>query len=247
MIAKTETQRALNTGLMDSYKELGIKWFDTLLGPRPCNTCIAIRNDGPYRVGIDPFPPFHPRCFCVPVPSTYKFYNSQSELNNLENNYPINPNINQTTRSNIANYTDDSSSINYALEKGKISDNKYIKRDYNIGQNINNAITKNGHNLIEDSILWRVQDNLYIKNPKIGEEYSFDRLLSTTFSKEVANTEFTREGWLLRIQAPKNTKGLYVEDLTRNFGEYEYILPSKTKFKILELDNKNKYIKIQIL
>lgn len=67
MISRTEPQRAMNQGIINSMTEYGVEWFNTSLGPNPCPICQEIHDNGPYNIYKDPIPPFHPRCHCVPI------------------------------------------------------------------------------------------------------------------------------------------------------------------------------------
>lgn len=249
-IARTETMRANNlSNYVNAKLNMGAKSYKVISASDCCPRCDLIYKNGSVWFDIDDlthFPPLHPNCRCVVVFSTKTAYeNNRGLYKDLHNEYPLNKNINNKTLTDISSYVGNNSSpINYALESKGL--NKYSKRDYDIGQNINNNILNNGHKLSKDTTLWRGQDDLYINNPEIGKEYSWNRLLSTSFSREVAN-DFKREGWLIEIQAPKNTKGLYVENLSPNSLEHEYILPINTRYKILKIFNKDKYIKIQII
>ena len=195
---------------------------------------------------LEYLPPYHVNCRCVAAYSTKTVAKiNVNFLSDLDNQYPMSSSIDDNILMNISNYAgNNSSSINYALEsQGR---GRYSKKDYSIGLNINNTIHNNGHKLLNNTTLWRGQDELYIKNPRIGKEFVWNRIISTSFSIEVGN-DFKRDGWLIEILAPKNTKGLYIESISPNSLEYEYLLPINTKFKILSLDEINKYIKIQLL
>lgn len=52
---------------------------------------------------------------------------------------------------------------------------------------------------------------------------------------------------MYEVLAPKNTRGLYLEELTSNIEEYELLLPKNINFKILSFDKTNKYIRVQLL
>jgi hypothetical protein len=144
--------------------------------------------------------------------SKYLHYNEKN-LDLLEKEYPLNSNISYGKENNLISYIDgDSTSINNAL-MAETKGEYYSQREYKIGEDIDKTIENKGHSLKQNTTLWRGEDDLYIKNPKVSEAHSWDRLTSTSFDKNVGE-RFQQQGWLYEIQAPKGTKGLYLEDLT---------------------------------
>ena len=77
MIARTETQRAYNTGNIQTYRVAGIKkksWF--VVGAAPCDDCIEHEARGIVDIdaqfGEHDAPPAHPHCFCRVMPEKEK-------------------------------------------------------------------------------------------------------------------------------------------------------------------------------
>lgn len=249
LIARTETMRASNmSNYVNAKLNMGAKSYKVISASDCCERCEEIYKNGAVWFDIediDYFPPLHPNCRCVASYSTKTAYEQNIKFyNKLDKNYPLNKNMDQKTINQIRGYSENGTAINNALQSENI--NKFTKRDYEIGQNINNNILNNGHSLKNKSTLWRGQDELYISNPEIGKEFSWNRLTSTSFRRE-KGVEFKNDGWLVEIVAPKNTKGLYIENISTSALEHEYLLAMNTKYKIINIMNNDKYIKLQII
>lgn len=53
------------------------------------------------------------------------------------------------------------------------------------------------------------------------------------------------EGYIIKIHAPKGTKGVAInEDMSSAYEEYEYLLSPNQKFKTMNIDVENKIIDI---
>lgn len=72
MIARTESMRASNQGLVNSYLQYGVKSFNSKVTKTKgtCQDCLDIEADGPYSIekDSDKIPPHHPHCNCYPEP-----------------------------------------------------------------------------------------------------------------------------------------------------------------------------------
>jgi hypothetical protein len=252
-IARTETMRASNlANYVNAKLNMGAKSYKVNSAHDCCPKCVEIFKHGSQWFDIDDltyFPPIHPHCGCVPAYSTKTAdeNNGFSDLDSLEKEYPLNHNISYIEESNIRVFTgEDSTVINNAI-MAKFRGGNYSPREYDIGQNINRTILNKGHKLKKDTTLWRGEDDLYIGTPRVGEVHIWNKLTSTSFDKKTAQDFQRNNGWLYEIQAPKNTKGLYVEELTANMNEYEYLLGIGTRFRILEIDEVNKYMKLLLI
>jgi hypothetical protein len=125
--------------------------------------------------------------------------------------------------------------INFELREG-IKSNKYIKPI--------DEIIKKAPPLKQDTMTFRGVSNgpegdyaIELMNMPVGTVFSDAGYTSTSFSTEVANRFMA--GWkdavLLEIKNPAGTKGISMEALVDNpdsTGEYEWLLPRGTKFKI---------------
>ncbi len=65
-IARTETMTAANRAAIDRYSNAGIKQWEWLNGPEPCDDCKPL-NGKIFNVG-DAEPPQHPNCVCTVLP-----------------------------------------------------------------------------------------------------------------------------------------------------------------------------------
>jgi len=68
-IARNETTRFTNEGKMEMWKAAGVKEYDWIVGPGPCNEVLICEQMGagaPYRVGHGPLPieDTHINCLC---------------------------------------------------------------------------------------------------------------------------------------------------------------------------------------
>lgn len=157
MIARTESTRARNQGLINSYLQYGIGSFNSVVvrTAGTCNDCLDIEAKGPYDIkkDSDKIPPHHTRCNCHPEPaeepnSEPKDPNSFPDLVSGEN-VNVNPNINfgKQTKETIKKPNNNSLSKKYdeKIEKNMFKEYKgselykesedYISRTY-INENI---------------------------------------------------------------------------------------------------------------
>ena len=69
MIARTETMRARNQGLLNNYLQHGINsvMINSAGDTRVCGYCLLAESEGPYEIlsGRLPYLPLHPLCRCV--------------------------------------------------------------------------------------------------------------------------------------------------------------------------------------
>lgn len=102
--------------------------------------------------------------------------------------------------------------------------------------------------LDENMILYRGRTKNFIARMVPGVEAAnlnsevLDRLVGTSFVEQGYSSTSTLEsvatgdfggGVLMRIKAPSNTRGIYVESITRNAGEEEILLARETEFRIV--------------
>ena len=119
-------------------------------------------------------------------------------------------------------------------------------------KNIKSAINKTPA-LQENTILYtgqRLPDNV-LDGDSIG---TFKHFVSTSFKSRIASSFSRREGrYNIKVLAPKGTKGIvYTERwrgkrVNKGMGEGELLLQAGTKFKVIELDPKNKTATIELI
>jgi len=63
-IARTESQWAINQGMLDQYKEVGIMKVNLVPADDACDDCIDAAGDNPYDVSDEDILPIHPNCRC---------------------------------------------------------------------------------------------------------------------------------------------------------------------------------------
>lgn len=72
LIARTETMRAKNTGLLNSYKQYDVEYVDVMPAIDACDACkdfAKIHNPIPLN-NVKGFLPLHPRCRCTYAPAS---------------------------------------------------------------------------------------------------------------------------------------------------------------------------------
>lgn len=109
---------------------------------------------------------------------------------------------------------------------------------------LNKALNK-GKGLLQDTILYRFGhwDNL-----KEGEIGVWDGITSTTYQEESSYTFDNSENRkLLKIYAPKGTKGLVInqDNGLAQYNEHEFLMPSNVRYYVLS--NNNDEIEILLL
>lgn len=69
MIARTEHARAVNTGTIQAYTNMGVTEVEIINGADPCDDCIELANNSPYplKEGMDLLVA-HPNCTCAYAP-----------------------------------------------------------------------------------------------------------------------------------------------------------------------------------
>ena len=88
---------------------------------------------------------------------------------------------------------------------------------------------------------------------KVDETNKLNVFTSTSFDIDVADMfgEYTWDnpnGYILKIYAPKGTKGIAISDELASSGdEYEYLLSPNQKYKTLNFDSKNRIIEIELI
>lgn len=177
------------------------------------------------------------------LPETKKFKDSKEEesyYNKQKEQYS--KILNKEQIKSLDNYLEDSTDINTHLRTGKKVDNK-IKKDISV---IKELFNKKESVLKDDLTLKRVVGN----NPKaveffnklnVGDEYSDDGFVSTTLSGRTLR--FIESGYRIggkggvkniTIIAKKGSKAVMVDAVGKEDAQFEYLLNSGSKFKVLD-------------
>lgn len=103
-----------------------------------------------------------------------------------------------------------------------------------------------------DTVLYR--GGHWDKNTKVGDVKSTPVLNSTSFSERTAYTvgitdQGKEDGYLIKVYAPKGTKGLMVNapSLAHDFPEHEYLLGKGQKYIVLDVDDVNKTATVKLI
>lgn len=144
LIARTETMRAKNTGLLNSYKQYDVEYVDVMPAVDACDACkdfAKLHNPIPLNE-VKGFLPLHPRCRCTYAPASLDelltlpkkdFKSVKPVPKELYLKTPFNIDINENSISNN-------------IDENKLSE---ILND-NVNPILNN---KNLQNIVKDEIL----------------------------------------------------------------------------------------------
>lgn len=154
-------------------------------------------------------------------------------------------------------------SMNQHINGGEI-DLKYgsyrsvdeLKNDVDNLINLIDSMPKNKC-ISEDTLLFRgitddrIDLNMFVPN---SEPKKLNSFTSTSYNVDTADTfaQYTdidgAQGWILKIHAPKGTKGVAINREVGNAGEeYEYLLSPNQKYITHNVDEKNKIIDIELV
>jgi hypothetical protein len=185
------------------------------------------------------------------IPSTKELDKKEKLHKNLTNHYKT-ENFNRNETEAIENYTDNSQPINRyhwnkhkGIERHKDSENK----NKEITEHLDSALDK--HKTPEDMTVYSgtIHDPRKLKNSKgIVHHPAF---ISSTIKKHVAdkfatgNQQLDDDGYtnhrhILSINVPKGHSGVYVDHMSSNKDEKEFILPRGTNLKHLHTDSEEK-------
>lgn len=131
LIARTETMRAKNTGLLNSYKQYDVEYVDVMPAVDACDACkdfAKIHNPIPLNE-VKGFLPLHPRCRCTYAPASLDELLSLPNKN-FESVQPVPKELYETVKFDYL-WKDDSSEkdiiedpkINYFNELNKLIKN----------------------------------------------------------------------------------------------------------------------------
>lgn len=130
--------------------------------------------------------------------------------------------------------------LNNYLRHGKSSSEERAEWITNtFAPEIDRAI-ENGPRVPKDLIVFRGLNKEIVNNLEIGVVFEDKGFVSTTIKKDALSKDGTilgtqkKEPAILEIRVPKNSKGLYIEHLSRVKSENEFLLPRGSKFKVVE-------------
>jgi hypothetical protein len=89
------------------------------------------------------------------------------------------------------------------------------------------------------------------ENLKPGSVLIDQAFVSTSADRGLSENWFlgTNSAYMMKIQAPKGTKGLVVHSVTndsRYANEFEYLLPRNSKFEVLSVDATSRVIELKV-
>ncbi|MCC7553752.1 MAG: hypothetical protein KO202_04560 [Methanobacteriaceae archaeon] len=105
--------------------------------------------------------------------------------------------------------------------------------------------------LTEDTKLFRgIEYSDFMENWFKNRGINENGFSSTSFNKDIVfkhvNKNLNNDGWIIEIDAPKNTQGGYLEQYSAYAEELEFLLPRNSTFEILNIDFENREIKTKI-
>ncbi|WP_297981539.1 phage minor head protein [uncultured Methanobrevibacter sp.] len=132
--------------------------------------------------------------------------------------------------------------------KSKTGRKEYIKQIKEWVKNINSLMEKSG-GLTQDTVLWSGREEEIFLDLEPGSIAQWKHPVSTSYKKSVGDNFQYDDRYLVKILAPKGTKGIAANDprlagLTR---EHEFTLPRNQKFMVKEIDHTKKYVTILLI
>ncbi|MBR0271708.1 MAG: hypothetical protein IJQ68_06945 [Methanobrevibacter sp.] len=113
-----------------------------------------------------------------------------------------------------------------------------IKNTKKLNKNLDSAIEKSS-GLTQDTILYRADDYFDI-TLDIGDYGNFSGFTSTSFQKRGADQFFDEERYMVKILAPKGTKGIAMNGghgWRAKTSEHEYLLPKNSRYIVLDVNH----------
>jgi hypothetical protein len=81
----------------------------------------------------------------------------------------------------------------------------------------------------------------------VGTKFSDNGIISVSSSRDVADGFGGGRPLTMEIKVPAGKKALYVSGIGEREQELEFLLPSKTKFRILSVDAPNRIIRTEVI
>lgn len=142
--------------------------------------------------------------------------------------------LSTSERDAIEDYTGaDYSQINGAL-RGGMNAEKGQGQIARQAREIDSAISK-APPLDADTVLFRGMGKGAGVTFKVGQEFSDKGFVSTSMDRNVGDDFAVGDGAFIRINAPKGTRGAYVDLLSPNDTEQEFLLPRGSRFKVRKI------------
>lgn len=129
--------------------------------------------------------------------------------------------------------------------RGQLGPDQVPAGTYNNSILMNKAL-KDTPGLHSDTVMHRgINDATLIKELQPGDVFKDDGFTSTTISADVTDMFTVGGGAKMHILVPKGSEGAYIEALSGNPIELEYILPLGSHFKVLQNDGMDIYVEYQ--
>lgn len=137
--------------------------------------------------------------------------------------------------SDINRYLNSPLNIKKQMEKQEV----WIKEHINTIEQVLKKST-----LGEDTVIFRDDDESNFKHLKKGNVYTNKGFWSTTIDK---NAKMNIGTISIEIKANSKTKGLYIESISMNPNEKEFLIQKDTKFKVLNINKKRDKILLEVI
>ena len=265
LIARTETMRAKNTGLLNSYKQYNVEYVDVMPAIDACDACkdfAKIHNPIPLN-DVKGFLPLHPRCRCTYAPASLDELLTlpKKDFKSVE---PVPKELYETV--NFDYLWEDDSSENDIIEDSKINYfnelNKLIKRGEVTISDVKLNLPKTNYEDyvdVEDFTKFTFKDGISIYKSKNMDESKvldvknfYDKLptsLKLTDKIILSNQSPIKEirgddGYIGGFVSNKNTNVYLFKGDEYNFNEYLVHELSHVLDHNCELSNSNEYVSV---
>ena len=103
--------------------------------------------------------------------------------------------------------------------------------------------------LTQDTVLWSGREEEVFLDLEPGSIAQWKNIISTSYKKSVGSNYQADDRYLVKILAPKGTKGIAANDprLAGLIREHEFTLPRNQKFMVLDIDHKKKHVTILLI
>lgn len=243
-----------------SMVENGFNGFDIIPEPRACDTCKDIAKKGPFSLEKwetgSYAPPFHPHCRCAVVGEDidkkdksdkieYEIADDKIEKELDKQSNKVFKKLLYNQKSALVDYTNNyHKQINEYL-RGIVANDDVLGWVGDLADNVDKALESS--KIGKDLVLYRGVSQKEFELLK--ENDSWNTFLSTSINKDVASgfgtEDYGGSGFVVEIQAPSNTKGMYLGHHSSVSHEKEMLLQRNQKYKILSSSENE--LKIEVL
>lgn len=132
--------------------------------------------------------------------------------------------------------------------KSKTGRKEYIKKIKEWVKDIDSLMEKSG-GLTQDTVLWSGREEEIFLDLEPGSIAQWKHPVSTSYKNSVGDNYQYDDRYLVKILAPKGTKGIAANDprLAGLIREHEFTLPRNQKFMVKEIDHKKKHVTIVLI